>query len=172
MTARSLLLDARMLSRASSSGSPLLLPSLALLIATLTVAPAGCSSTEPPGGGGGQQGGGGTGAGGHGGTTGVDAGQSCASLISDYAAAFADAQLCNPFLTIVQCTRTASPSLQCPNCMVHVNDTTRLDAIRAAYQARTDCIVAPCPAILCVLPASGTCQASDSGATGTCVDIR
>lgn len=148
---------------------------MVLMILTVTVTAGGCSSTEPPGDGGGQQGGqgGGAGTGGHGGTTGLDAGQSCASLISAYAAAFADAQICNPFLTIVQCTRTASPSLQCPTCVVHVNDTTRLDAIRAAYQASTDCIVTPCPAILCVQPAAtGACQASEGGATGACIDVR
>jgi hypothetical protein len=165
-----------MRSRASLKLPPVLsrLPLVALLTLAPTLAGVGCSSTEPPADGGGQRGGaGGTGAAGHAGTSGADAGQTCAALIRDYADAFAEALICSPLLTIVQCTKTASPSLQCPTCQIHVNDTTRLDAIRAAYYARTDCLVVPCPAILCVQPATtGACQANDSGSTGTCVDVR
>jgi hypothetical protein len=146
---------------------------VALMALTLTVATGGCSSQESPGDGAGQQGAGGAGAGGHAGNPGTDAGQTCASLISDYAAALAEAQTCSPFLTIVQCTHTVSPSLLCPTCPVPVNDTARLDEIRTAYQARTDCLIAPCPAILCVGPTgTGACQAHDGGSTGTCVDLH
>jgi hypothetical protein len=144
---------------------------MAVLLAGL-FAVVGCSSTEPPSDAAGQGGGGG--ASGSGGASGADAGATCQSLIADYAAAFEAARTCSPLLTNVQCTQLASSSLQCPNCAVHVNDTTRLDAIRAAFQARTDCLFVPCPAILCVNPGTGgACVASDSGGIGgTCIDVR
>ena len=151
--------------------------SLGLMAATvlsgLALMSAGCSSTEPPqdgaaqGGSSGQSGSGGAGG------TGADAGATCQSLIEDYAAAFQAARSCSPFLTIVQCTQLASPALLCPRCPVHVNDTTRLDAIRAAFQARTDCLIPPCPAILCIDPGTGgACVANDGGSAGSCVDVR
>lgn len=148
-------------------------------LAGLALVWAGCSSMEPPpdgaaqGGSSGHAGSGGA-AGAHPGSdAGADGGTTCQSLIADYAAAFQDARTCSPLLTIVQCTHLASASLQCPNCPVHVNDTTRLDAIRAAFEAHTDCIFAPCPAILCVNPGtSGACVANDSGSAGSCIDVH
>ena len=137
-----------------------------LIMAALLAAAPGCSSTERPGDGG-TGGSGGAG----GGTGGGDAGESCGSLIADYAAAFAAARTCNPFLTNVQCTQLASSSLQCPGCPLHVNDTTRLTAIRAAFEAHTDCLFVPCPAIACIEPRNGACVSNDSGnQAGSCVD--
>jgi hypothetical protein len=144
---------------------------IGVVLTGLVVVAAGCSSMEPPSDAGGQGG-----LGGHpgsGGAPGNDAGATCQSLIADYAIAFEAARTCNPLLTVVQCTQLASASLQCPNCPVHVNDTTRLDEIRAAFQARTDCLFAPCPAILCVDPGtSGACAANDSGSAGSCINAR
>ena len=148
-------------------------PATAVMLIGLFGLSAGCSSTEPTRDAAGQGGGGGDSGSGSGGASGSDAGATCQSLIADYATAFEAARTCSPLLTIVQCTHLASPSLQCPNCTVHINDTTRLDQIRAAFQARTDCLFAPCPAILCINPGtSGACVASDSGPAGQCVDVR
>ena len=140
-----------------------------MMVCGLAWAAPGCSSTQmPESDGGGAQGG----QGGQGGS-GSDAGQTCGSLIAAYADAFVAARTCNPILTIVQCDQLASASLQCPDCPIHVNDTSRLDSIRAAFRARTDCPLAPCPAILCVNPGtSGACVANDSGGAGSCVDVR
>jgi hypothetical protein len=142
-----------------------------IALSGLALASAGCSSMESPPDGAAQ--GGSSGHAGSGGAAGADAGTTCGSLIADYAAAFQDARTCSPLLTTVQCTHLASASLQCPSCPVHVNDTTRLDAIRAAFEARTDCIFAPCPALLCVNPGtSGACVANDSGSAGSCIDVQ
>ena len=150
-----------------------ILPALSLVTALISVA---CSSTAMPGNDGSSSGGAagsGSGSGGAGGGASVDSGASCQSLIQDYAVAFAEARTCNPFLNTVQCDHLASSSLQCPNCPIHVNSTTSLDAIRAAFQARTDCPSAPCPAILCVNPGvSGQCVPDDGGSTGHCIDVR
>ena len=147
----------------------------AMLMTSLCLGIGGCSSTQMPADDGGALGGG-NGGGGHtgaGGVSGTDAGETCQSLSADYAAAFEAARTCSPFLTNVQCDHLASASLQCPNCPVHVNDTTRVDQIRAAFQARTDCPSAPCPAILCVNPGtSGACVANDSGSAGSCIDVH
>lgn len=137
----------------------------------LALVSAACSSTEPPTDAAAQ--GGSSGHTGSGGASGADGGATCQSLMEDYAAAFPVARSCSPFLTNVQCTQLASASLQCPNCPVHVNDTTRLDAIRSAFEARTDCPRVPCPAIHCVEPGtSGACVANDSGSAGSCIDVH
>ena len=113
------------------------------------------------------------GAPGAGGARGSDGGDPCQGLIDQYAAAFPAARSCNLALNRLTCQQTASPSLQCPGCAVHVDDTKQLDAIRAAYNARTDCLRVPCPAFLCINPGTGQCQPTDAGSTsGTCVDIR
>jgi hypothetical protein len=144
----------------------------AVAISGLALAPTGCSSVGTPGDDGGAQGGS-SGHAGSGGTPGTDPGATCQSLVDDYNAAFAEARTCSPLLTVVQCTQLASASLQCPGCRIHVNDTTRLDAIRAEFDARTDCPRVPCPAILCIDPGtSGACVANDSGSAGSCIDAR
>jgi hypothetical protein len=77
----------------------------------------------------------------------------------------------SPNLDNIQCGLTASPSLQCPGCVVHVNDTTVLDQLRAMFET-AHCPPVPCPAIACVVPASGVCLAqTDGGPPGTCVDV-
>jgi hypothetical protein len=152
----------------SASSLPLV---AAMVLTGLALVSAGCSSTEPP-----NDAGGSGGSGGHagsGGAGGPDAGTTCQSLIADYAAAYQEARSCTPGLDNVQCTHLASASLQCPGCGSHVNDTTRLDAIRAAFEARTDCPILPCPAIACIDPGtSGACVANDSGSAGSCVNVR
>jgi len=145
-----------------------------LVLGGATLAAPGCSSTEPPGHDASAQGGSGSGGqpGGAGGAPGADAGATCQSLIQDYASAFEAARACSPFLSIVQCGHLESSGLQCPGCPVYVNDTTRLDAIRAAFEARTDCPILPCPLFLCVNPGtSGRCVENDGGPAGTCVGV-
>jgi hypothetical protein len=127
--------------------SGLVLP-MAMVLCGWALAAPGCSSTQLPG-------------------------SDCGSLIEEYNAAFAAARTCTPTLNIAQCSQLASASLQCPNCAVHVTDTTRLDAISAAFRARTDCPQAPCPAIFCINPGnSGACVANDGGSAGSCVDVH
>ena len=170
-----------------------------LLVASGGMTPllAGCSSTVLPADDGGQGGGmsrggnGGTagngekggggdggsaglgGAPGLGGATGSDAGDPCQGLVDQYAVAFAAARSCNLALNRVTCGQVASPTLRCPGCSLHVDNTKELDAIRTAYNARTDCWRVPCPAYLCISPGTGQCQANDGGGTaGTCVDVH
>jgi hypothetical protein len=141
---------------------PVLSACVALLIA------AGCSSTVmPPSD---AAAAGGAGGGGTGGQAAHDGGDPCTSLPAAYAQAFVNARSCSPFLDNLQCAQTASASLQCPNCPLHVNDTTVLDQIRATWSA-AHCPPLPCPAILCVAPGTGACIANDGGPTGTCVEV-
>ena len=141
----------------SSIAALLLAPCLALFLA------AGCSSMETPptdGASSGGAGGSATGAGGAGGGV-------CESLQASYAEAFAAARSCSPQLANIQCTLTASPSLACNFCQLHVNSTTVLDQLRTAYDA-VPCPALPCPAIACVPIGPGACVANDGGATGSC----
>jgi len=150
----------------------LLAPSVMLLCLA-----AGCSSTAMPvpdgaagaTGSAGTTGAGGNGAGGGGGGGG-GGGDTCAALGVAYDAAYQRAITCSPFVNSVQCAQLASPSLPCPSCMLHVNDTTELDQIRAQYDT-AHCPPVPCPAIACILPGTGTCVANDGGATGTCKSL-
>ena len=113
---------------------------------------------------------GGGGATGAGGTAGADAGDVCAALTTAYAAAYQRALICSPFVNSVQCGAVASPSLPCPGCVQHVNNTNELDQIRAQYDA-AHCPPVPCPAIFCPIAGTGSCVPTDGGATGTCVSV-
>jgi hypothetical protein len=70
----------------------------------------------------------------------------------------------------IQCQATASPSLPCPGCVSHVQNTTTLDQIRAKWQM-AGCQSGPCPGIACIAPGTGACQANPDNASGTCVDV-
>jgi len=91
-----------------------------------------------------------------------------------HAKAFAAARACSPFLDNIQCTQLADPGLVCASCPTHVNDTTRLDALRAQFEAMPDCplIKPPCALPNCPTTGMGACVANDGGPTGTCVDVR
>jgi hypothetical protein len=112
---------------------------------------------------------GGTAGGASGKDAGVDAPESCDALETEYATAFEDARACNPLSRVAQCQMTASSSLPCPSCTVHVDTATRLDDIRARW-TKAACRAGLCPAIACVLPGTGVCTANDGGVGGTCVD--
>jgi hypothetical protein len=133
---------------------------LVSLGAALAVAAGGCSSTALP-----DDGGGTGGAGGHSGTD-------CHALIADYDAALAEARVCNPFLDNLQCTQVVAGGLQCNGCPTHVSDATRLDAIRAQFEAnRVDCPPPACAPIHCPASGEGQCVADDGGPTGHCVNV-
>ena len=104
-----------------------------------------------------------SGAGGSASGAGGAGGGTCAALEASYAEAFAAARSCNPQLDNIQCTPTASPSLACNFCQMHVNNTTVLDQLRAAYDA-VPCPPVPCPAIACIPIAPAACVPNDGGA--------
>jgi len=133
---------------------------LVTLLSAVAAASAGCSSMES------------TNDAGGGGRSGTGSLDPCQSLLDDYAAAFAAARTCNPFLDNIQCAQRAQPGLLCASCPLVVSDTTRLDAIRAQYEARTDCLRVPCPGPhSCPIAVIGTgqCVANDGGPTGSCM---
>jgi hypothetical protein len=122
--------------------------------------------------------GGGTAGGGHDGSAGSGhdggggqggSGASCSDLQNQYAAAFADAQMCTVGAS-GQCAQLASAQLSpCGfGCMYYVDDTTTLNATKAAWQAAgCDSLVGvACPAIayVCSTPHVGTCLGADGGA--------
>jgi hypothetical protein len=146
-----------------------------LLVASCSVSPvievdAGSGGHD----GGGQGGGSGGASGGAGGVTGGAGGQAgggaggaggqgCAQFEADYASAFIEARMCDLGAT-GQCQPLASTSLSCPGCMIHVNDTTVLDEIKAKYQqAGCSAVPHPCPAIACIVPGNGVCTVANSG---------
>ena len=133
-----------------------------------------------PGSGGNTGSGGSPGSGGGGvvdaGSDAPDAGDPCLALRVEYDAAFKQARMCNLAADApqLQCQATASPSLPCPNCVQHVQSTTKLDEIRARWNAMK-CPSGPCPAIACILPGTGACAADSSNPSstvGTCTDLR
>ena len=103
---------------------------------------------------------------GTGGTPIVDAGEICKTLTVEYEAALAEARRCNPGANALQCQATAPYSLPCPSCSTHVQDASKLTAIRARWNA-SGCKGGICPAIACVLPGMGVCIPTDGGG-GTC----
>ena len=97
-------------------------------------------------------------------------GDTCLKLREDYDAAWKQAKVCNPLVKSLQCQATASPSLQCPGCVSHVQSTTTLDQIRAKWEM-AGCHSGICPQIACVFPGSGACMPSADNTSGTCIDV-
>ena len=121
---------------------------------------------------GGTNGTGGQGAGGSNGTGGQGGAADCTTLATDYSGALTEAKACTPGAG-GQCKQEVDSSLSCPGCKTYVNDTTMLDAIDAQWTAAgCDKMHFICPAIACVVPGPGTCQASAPAATtGTCSSV-
>ncbi|HVV53285.1 MAG TPA: hypothetical protein VHO06_26750 [Polyangia bacterium] len=119
----------------------------------------------------GGQGGGAGGAGG-GGAGGAGGGPACGDLAQQYAAALPAAESCAPD-SGGACQALVSASLSpCNfNCMVYVNDATKLDAIKASWlQQKCDEVLVLCPAIACAQPSAGVCVLGDGGG-GRCQTV-
>ena len=92
----------------------------------------------------------------------------CDALEMQYAAALADAKVCDPALSVAQCTASAGYDLPC-GCPTFVNPdndaaVAELDALKAEWMT-SGCPMVDCD---CGTPMGAICQ--PGGASGTCVD--
>jgi hypothetical protein len=99
--------------------------------------------------------------------------KSCSQLASEYAATLEAAKACNPVLSVLQCTQQVNDELPCP-CPTFINPANakavaELDDLQAAWNAQNCGSGVICPAVLCVAPTSGVCQANGSLA-GKCAN--
>ncbi len=149
---------------------------LGLVLAVASLFTAACGSVTMTGGTGGQNGSGGANAtGGNKGTGGTKggtggaggAGETCAQLQNEYAAALPQAKSCSPNSGGGACDQQAPSTLGC-SCQTSVNNKNTLDQIQSRWD-QAGCQAA-CPAIACIAPRSGVCQAADAGG-GTCADV-
>jgi hypothetical protein len=99
----------------------------------------------------------------------------CPQLASEYAAALEAAKACNPVLSVLQCTKQVNDELPCP-CPTFINPANAkaaadLDDLQAAWNAQNCGAGVICPAVLCVAPTTGVCQANGSLA-GKCANAN
>jgi hypothetical protein len=97
----------------------------------------------------------------------------CQHLETQYAAALKAAKVCNPVLTVVQCTVTVDDELACP-CLTHVDQShqaeiTLMANLKAQWkklgcQQGVVCHGGPCPVT------TGVCTSSGGPTAGVCVD--
>ncbi len=97
----------------------------------------------------------------------------CKPLETQYAAALKAAKVCNPLLTVVQCTVTVDDQLACP-CLTHVDQShqaeiTLMANLKAQWQKLgcqqgVVCPNGPCPVT------NGICTSSGGSTSGVCVD--
>ncbi|HTA18828.1 MAG TPA: hypothetical protein VK989_06025 [Polyangia bacterium] len=97
--------------------------------------------------------------------------EDCATLKVEYTNALKEARTCNPLSRVAQCQMTVPNALACPSCDTHVETTARLDELTTKW-TRQSCTAGVCSALRCATAGTGVCQASDGGATGTCVDDK
>ena len=131
----------------------------------------GASGASGSGGSGtGGSGTGGSGTGGSGGSGSV----TCSDLVKSYATALAAAKTCNPFLSVLQCTKSVSDELPCP-CPTFVNpsnasEMTQLTDLQTAWLKNKCNVGVMCPAVACPQPSGATCSQSGGSKAGTCKD--
>ena len=133
----------------------------------------GGSGTGGSGTGGSGTGGSGTGGSGRGGTGGAGS-VTCSDLAKSYATALAAAKTCNPFLSVLQCTKSVSDELPCP-CPTFVNpsnasEMTQLTDLQTAWLKNKCNVGVMCPAVACPQPSGATCSQSGGSKAGTCKD--
>jgi PPE-repeat protein len=133
----------------------------------------GGSGTGGSGTGGSGTGGSGTGGSGSGGTGGSGS-VTCSDLAKSYATALAAAKTCNPFLSVLQCTKSVSDELPCP-CPTFVNpsnssEMTQLTDLQTAWLKNKCNVGVICPAVACPQPSGATCSQSSGSKAGTCKD--
>ena len=141
----------------------------------------GGAGTGGSGTGGAGTGGSGTGGSGSGGTGGSGSGGTggsgsvtCSDLAKSYATALAAAKTCNPFLSVLQCTKSVSDELPCP-CPTFVNpsnasEMTQLTDLQTAWLKNKCNVGVMCPAVACPQPSGATCSQSGGSKAGTCKD--
>ena len=128
------------------------------------------SGGSSSGGASGASGSGGSGTGGSGGSGSV----TCSDLAKSYATALAAAKTCNPFLSVLQCTKSVSDELPCP-CPTFVNpsnasEMTQLTDLQTAWLKNKCNVGVMCPAVACPQPGGATCSQSGGSKAGTCKD--
>ena len=133
----------------------------------------GGSGTGGSGTGGAGTGGSGTGGSGTGGSGGSGS-VTCSDLAKSYATALAAAKTCNPFLSVLQCTKSVSDELPCP-CPTFVNpsnasEMTQLTDLQTAWLKNKCNVGVMCPAVACPQPSGATCSQSGGSKAGTCKD--
>lgn len=97
----------------------------------------------------------------------------CQLLETQYAAALKAAKVCNPILTVVQCTVKVDDKLACP-CLTHVDQSHQAEITLMANlktqwqklgcQKGVICSNGPCPVT------TGLCTSQGSATSGVCVD--
>ncbi len=135
----------------------------------------GASGSGGSGTGGSGTGGSGTGGSGTGGSgTGGSGSVTCSDLAKSYATALAAAKTCNPFLSVLQCTKAVNDELPCP-CPTFANpsnasEMTQLTDLQTAWLKNKCNVGVMCPAVACPQPGGATCSQSGGSKAGTCKD--
>jgi hypothetical protein len=97
-----------------------------------------------------------------------DAILSCDAIANEYDVQLELVRICNPLINALQCTKLHYRALRCPGCGSYVNPANaaalaRLAELEQAWKVQRCGEGIMCPAIDCMDPRSGSCEATPPG---------